>query len=126
MAARDFSEAMSTVAAPLVIAATRDVDSTPSGFTALSLTSVSLAPGLMPVRTSSCHGVMTKAEGSAVDFLSQRHRALVQIFVTPGADRSTADRFGPGDGSGRPFLPAHQAEDSMRSPGSRYQLTTDG
>ncbi|MEU9092427.1 hypothetical protein [Streptomyces sp. NPDC048428] len=122
------------MAAPLVIAATGEVDGTPWGFNALCLTSVSLDPAPMPVRiprVPRCHGVMTKAEGCAAegcagDFLSQRHRALVQIFVTPGADRFAADRFGPGEGSGRPFLLTHQAEDSMRLPGSRYQLTTDG
>jgi flavin reductase ActVB len=113
--AGDFRDAMSMVAAPLAIVATRDVDGMPWGFTASSVTSVSLDPPLVLVcvsHTSSCHGAMTKAEGFTVNFLSQRHRALARIFATTGADRFAAGEFENWEDSGQPFLP--DARVSMR------------
>lgn len=115
VAAGDFRDAMSMVAAPLAIVATRDVDGTPWGFTASSVTSVSLDPPLVLVcisHTSSCHGAMTKAEGYTVNFLSQRHRALAQVFATSGVDRFAAGGFENWEDSGYPFLP--DARVSMR------------
>jgi flavin reductase ActVB len=115
VAAGDFREAMSMVAAPLAIVATRDADGTPWGFTASSVTSVSLDPPLLLVcisHTSSCHGAMAKAEGFTVSFLSQRHRALAQTFATPGADRFAAGGFENWEDSGQPYLP--DARVSMR------------
>jgi flavin reductase ActVB len=125
VAARDYREAMSMVAAPLAIVATRDADGTPWGFTASSVTSASLNPPLMLVcisRTSSCHGAMTEAEGFTVNYLSQQHRALAQTFATSGADRFTAGGFENWEGSGEPFLP--DARVSMRCIAA--DLTTAG
>jgi flavin reductase ActVB len=108
VATGDFREAMSMVAAPLAIVATRDADGTPWGFTASSVTSVSLDPPLLLVcisHTSSCHGAMARAEGFTVSFLSQRHRALARTFATSGADRFAAGQFEDWDDSGQPYLP---------------------
>lgn len=108
-----FRDAMALLAAPLAIVTTRDAEGRRWGFTASSVTSVSLDPPLLLVglsHTSSCYGAFTDSPEFAVNVLGERHRDLARRFSTPGVDRFAGQDFASFGGQGPPYLPdAHVA-----------------
>ncbi|MEU9587102.1 flavin reductase family protein [Streptomyces werraensis] len=86
----EFREAMSFLAAPLTIVTARDAEGRLWGFTASSVTSVSLEPPLVLVgisHTSSCFGALSEATEFSINILGSEHRALARNFATSGVDR---------------------------------------
>ncbi|MFI1171886.1 flavin reductase family protein [Streptomyces melanogenes] len=86
----EFREAMSFLATPLTIVTARDTEGRPWGFTATSVTSVSLEPPLVLVgisHTSSCFRALSEAAEFSVNVLGGDQRDLAQTFATSGTDR---------------------------------------
>ncbi|PAZ17601.1 NADH:riboflavin 5'-phosphate oxidoreductase [Streptomyces sp. SA15] len=86
----EFREAMSLLAAPLTIVTARDTEGRPWGFTASSVTSVSLEPPLVLVgmsHTSSCFPALSEAAEFTINVLGSDHRDLARTFATSGVDR---------------------------------------
>ncbi|MGW0854212.1 flavin reductase family protein [Streptomyces sp. NPDC002690] len=103
----DFREAMSLLAAPLTIVTARDTVGRPWGFTASSVTSVSLDPPLVLVgmaHTSSCYPALSTAAEFTVNVLGSDHRTLARTFATSGADRFAGVRLEDWPDSQVPYL----------------------
>ncbi|MFB6819658.1 flavin reductase family protein [Streptomyces sp. NPDC056347] len=104
-----FKDAMALLAAPVSVITGRDSTGRRWGFTASSVSSVSLDPPLILVGialSSSCHAAMSSAEEFTVNVLGKRHRPIAQRFATRGVDRFEAGEFGEWEGrTALPFLP---------------------
>ncbi|MFF8619150.1 flavin reductase family protein [Streptomyces sp. NPDC015350] len=106
--AQEFRDAMALLAAPVTVITTADGDGRPRGFTASSVTSVSLDPPLVLVgvtRGSSCHRPLIEQGEFVVNVLGVRHGALARRFATTGVDRFAGGEFEAWPGSGLPYLP---------------------
>ncbi|MVO88444.1 NADH:riboflavin 5'-phosphate oxidoreductase [Streptomyces sp. p1417] len=115
--AQAFKDAMALLAAPVSVVTTVDDTGRRWGFTASSVSSVSLSPPLVMVGialTSSCHTPMSQAREFVINVLDARHRNLAQRFAARGVDRFADGDFaawqdgtgpqGPGQ-AGLPYLP---------------------
>lgn len=103
-----FRDAMALLAAPVTVITTVDGDGRPEGFTASSVTSVSLAPPLMRVGVthgSSCHRPLIDRGKFVVNVLGSRHAALAQRFATPLVDRLAGGEFETWADRDLPYLP---------------------
>ncbi|MFI9649564.1 flavin reductase family protein [Streptomyces sp. NPDC052040] len=103
----EFREAMSFLAAPLTVVTARDTDGRPWGFTASSVTSVSLDPPLLLVgmsQTSSCFGALSRAAEFSVNILGDDHRELARTFAARGVDRFSGVPLADWPGSTVPYL----------------------
>lgn len=106
--ARAFREAMAHLAAPVSVVTALDPAGRRRGFTATSVTSVSLDPPLVLVgvgRESSCHAALTGAREFAVNVLGEEHGDLARRFATHGVDRFAGSGFAAWPGTGTPYLP---------------------
>ncbi|MEU3838488.1 flavin reductase family protein [Streptomyces sp. NPDC028635] len=106
--AQAFRDAMALLAAPLTVVTVLDEAGRRRGFTASSVTSVSLDPPLVLVGvglSSSCHAVLTGAREFVVNVLGEEHRDVARRFATHGIDRFAQGGFAAWDGTGTPFLP---------------------
>lgn len=93
--AQAFKDAMALLAAPVSVVTALDRAGRRRGFTASSVTSVSLTPPLVMVGialTSSCHDALTQTGEFVINLLGEHHRPVAQRFATHGVDR-----FAPGD-----------------------------
>jgi flavin reductase ActVB len=102
-----FCEAMSLLVAPLTVVTTRDSAGRWWGFTASSVTSVSLDPPLLLLglsRTSSCRMALIESPEFVVNVLGAQHRGLARQFARPGVDRFSGWDFDTWPGSGLPYL----------------------
>ncbi|MFD9718896.1 flavin reductase family protein [Streptomyces sp. NPDC059076] len=107
MESEEFRDAMSLLAAPLTIVTARDTEGRPWGFTASSVTSVSLEPPLLLVgmsRTSSCFPALSEADEFTVNVLGEGHRELARTFATTGVDRFAGVSIGDWGDSTVPYL----------------------
>ncbi|MEW1550078.1 flavin reductase family protein [Streptomyces tsukubensis] len=103
----EFREAMSFLAAPLTIVTARDAEGCLWGFTASSVTSVSLEPPLVLVgisQTSSCFGALSEATEFSINILGGDDRDLARTFATSGADRFSGVRSADWPDSAVPYL----------------------
>lgn len=103
----EFREAMSFLAAPLTIITARDADGRLWGFTASSVTSVSLEPPLVLVgvsHTSSCFEALSAVTGFSINILGGDHRDLARTFATSGVDRFSGVRLADWPDSTVPYL----------------------
>jgi flavin reductase ActVB len=103
-----FREALSLLASPLTIVTTRDQDGNLFGFTASSVTSVSLDPPLVLVgvsHTSSCFAAVSKSPEFVINVLGGEDHDLARQFATKGADRFAGVRHEDWPDSATPFLP---------------------
>lgn len=116
--ARHFRDAMALLPAALTVVTTVDGLGRRWGFTASSVTSVSLDPPLLLVgvnRTSSCHDVLVSAPEFVVNVLGEQHRAVAAKFATHGVDRFAGEDFADWPGTNLPHLPdAHAAYRCLR------------
>ncbi|MFI2242269.1 flavin reductase family protein [Streptomyces chrestomyceticus] len=107
-----FRDALALLAAPLTVVTTHDAEGRPRGFTASSVTSVSLDPPLVLVgiaRTSSCFAAFAAAPEFVINILGAQHRDLARKFADRRADRFAGEDFAAA-GSGPPRLTgAHAA-----------------
>lgn len=102
-----FRDAMALLAAPLTIVTTLDARGRRQGFTASSVTSVSLEPPLLLVglsNTSSCRPALTEADGFVVNVLGEQHTEVAGRFAARGVDRFAEHDFGTWPGCGLPYL----------------------
>lgn len=108
-----FRDALALLAAPLTVVTTHDAEGRPRGFTASSVTSVSLDPPLVLVgiaRTSSCFAAFAAAPEFVINVLAAQHRGLARRFAARQADRFAGGDFASADGDGPPRLTdAHAA-----------------
>ncbi|MCF1472591.1 flavin reductase [Agrobacterium vitis] len=87
---RSLRDAFGAFATGVTVVTTLGPDGSPIGFTANSFTSVSLDPPLLLVclaKTSRNFEVMTKAEGFAVNILSDAQKDVSNTFARPAEDR---------------------------------------
>jgi flavin reductase (DIM6/NTAB) family NADH-FMN oxidoreductase RutF len=94
--AASFREAMAALPAGVTIVTTRDEDGTPRGFTASSVTSLSLDPPLVLVcvaKTASIHPVLANGRPFAVNVLACGQEKLADRFGGRGADRFAGGEF---------------------------------
>ncbi|MER5996047.1 flavin reductase family protein [Streptomyces viridosporus] len=107
--AQAFKDAMALLAAPVSVVTGLDTTGRRWGFTASSVTSVSLDPPLVMVGialASSCHAAMAQAGEFVVNLLGERHRPVAQRFATRGVDRFAAGDFDAWEGGAAlPYLP---------------------
>lgn len=106
--AQAFRDAMALLAAPVTVVTALDAAGRRRGFTASSVTSVSLDPPLVMVGVglaSSCHAAMTAADEFVVNVLGEEHRDVARRFATHGVDRFAQGGFAAWGGTGTPFLP---------------------
>ncbi|WP_051852826.1 flavin reductase family protein [Streptomyces aureocirculatus] len=107
--AQAFKDAMALLAAPVSVVTTVDDTGRRWGFTASSVSSVSLEPPLVMVGialTSSCHTPMSQAHEFVINVLDARHRHLAQRFAARGVDRFADGDFAAWqDGAGQAGLP---------------------
>ncbi|MDN0197957.1 flavin reductase family protein [Streptomyces sp. S.PNR 29] len=107
--AQAFKDAMALLAAPVSVVTGLDTAGRRWGFTASSVSSVSLDPPLVMVGialTSSCHAAMAQAGEFVVNLLGEHHRSLAQRFATSGVDRFAQGGFGAWEGQAAlPYLP---------------------
>ncbi|MES9592722.1 flavin reductase family protein [Streptomyces sp. NPDC094045] len=106
--AREFRDAMALLAAPVTIITTVDGDGCRRGFTASSVTSVSLDPPLVLVgvtRGSSCHRPLLARGEFVVNVLGDRHGPLARRFAAAGADRFAGGEFESWPSGDLPYLP---------------------
>ncbi|GGU41919.1 flavin reductase family protein [Streptomyces violascens] len=102
-----FREAMSHLAAPLTVVTTRDGQGRRRGFTASSVTSVSLDPPLVLVglsNGSSCREALLGAGEFIVNVLGEQHRGVATAFAEHGADRFQGLAFDTWPGTELPYL----------------------
>ena len=86
----DYREAMARFATGVTIVTTADSDGRWWGFTASSLSSLSVDPPLILVclaRSARCHPAFTSATGFRVNILGPEHEALAARFGTKRADK---------------------------------------
>jgi flavin reductase ActVB len=108
LSADAFKEAMSLLAAPLTIVTTSDAGGRRWGFTASSVSSVSLDPPLMLVgvaNESSCRQALEDAGEFLVNVLGEQHRGVARAFASRGVDRFAGLDFSTWPGSALPVLP---------------------
>lgn len=89
-----------------VCVVTTEVDGQRYGFTANSVTSVSMDPPLISVclaDTADVHPAFSQAESVAVNVLAADQHPVAQAFATAGVDRFAAARFSSGE-LGPPLL----------------------
>ncbi|WAU81161.1 flavin reductase family protein [Streptomyces sp. Qhu-G9] len=89
-----------------VCVVTTEVDGQRYGFTANSVTSVSMDPPLISVclaDTADVHPAFSQAESVAVNVLASDQHPVAQAFATAGVDRFASARFSPGE-LGPPLL----------------------
>ncbi|MFH8658180.1 flavin reductase family protein [Streptomyces afghaniensis] len=89
-----------------VCVVTTEVDGKRYGFTANSVTSVSMDPPLISVclaDTADVHPAFSQAESVAVNVLAADQSAVAMAFASPGVDRFAAAHFSPGE-LGPPLL----------------------
>ncbi|WP_412076211.1 flavin reductase family protein [Streptomyces xanthophaeus] len=113
-----FRDAMALLPAALTVVTTVDGLGRRWGFTASSVTSVSLGPPLLMVgvgRTSSCHEALVNAPEFVVNVLGGQHRDLAAKFAAHGVDRFAGEEFAHWPGTSLPVLPdAHAAYRCLR------------
>jgi flavin reductase ActVB len=98
---------MSLLAAPLTIVTTSDTAGRRWGFTASSVSSVSLDPPLVLVslsNNSSCRRALTETREFLINVLGEQHRDVARTFARRGIDRFAGYDFGIWTGSQLPFL----------------------
>ncbi|QNS09230.1 flavin reductase family protein [Streptomyces xanthii] len=106
--AQSFRDAMAQLAAPVSVITALDPDGRRRGFTASSVSSVSLDPPLIlagVALTSSCHATLTTTPEFVVNVLGAQHRDLARRFATQDVDRFAGGGFDAWEGSGTPYLP---------------------
>ncbi|MEU6161621.1 flavin reductase family protein [Streptomyces sp. NPDC047130] len=106
--AREFRDAMALLAAPVTIVTALGPDGRPTGFTASSVTSVSLTPPLILLgvtRDSRSHRPLLEAGAFTVNVLARHHDRLARRFAEPHADRFAGGEFRAWPGGGAPYLP---------------------
>ncbi|MEU9443061.1 flavin reductase family protein [Streptomyces sp. NPDC048304] len=106
--AQQFREAMALLAAPVTIVTTVGADGSRRGFTASSVTSVSLAPPLVLVgvtRGAGCHQPLLESGEFVINVLGRHHAALARRFAADHADRFAGGEFEAWPGTGLPYLP---------------------
>jgi flavin reductase ActVB len=106
--AQTFRDAMALLPAPLTVVTTVDNTGRRWGFTASSVSSVSLDPPLLLVsvaRTSSCHPAVTSGRDYVINVLGGQHRELAARFATSGVNRFAGGEFASWPGSLLPYLP---------------------
>ena len=104
-----FREAMSLVAAPIAVVTTTDGTGRRWGFTASSLTSVSMNPPLALVgigHTSSCHAALTSAQEFVINVLGSEDGSLARKFSTSGVDRFADTDLVTWPGTSLPLVPS--------------------
>jgi flavin reductase ActVB len=104
-----FREAMSLVAAPIAVVTTTDGTGRRWGFTASSLTSVSMNPPLVLVgigHTSSCHRALTAAPEFVINVLGSADGEVARTFATSGVDRFADTGLVTWPGTELPLLPS--------------------
>jgi flavin reductase ActVB len=104
-----FREAMSLVAAPIAVVTTTDGDGRRWGFTASSLTSVSMNPPLVLVgigHTSSCHAALTSAPEFVINVLGAEDSEVARKFATSGVDRFADTGLVTWPGTSLPLVPS--------------------
>jgi flavin reductase ActVB len=102
-----FKEAMSLLAAHLTVVTARDTGGRAWGFTASSVTSVSLDPPLVSVgisHTSSCHPALSAASEFVVNVLGHDHQDLARRFAAKDTDRFAGANHDNWPGSATPLL----------------------
>lgn len=102
-----FREAMSRLASPLTVITARDQENKLRGFTATSVTSMSLEPPLICFgvsHTSSCFNAMTDAEEFTVNILGVGQNELASKFAESGVDRFIGVRTEYWKRTGTPYL----------------------
>ncbi|MCL6739222.1 flavin reductase family protein [Streptomyces neyagawaensis] len=102
-----FREAMSLIASPITVVTMRDQKNNPRGFTASSVTSLSLEPPLLLVgvsHTSSCFTVASGATDLMVNILGADQGDLAMRFAASGVDRFAGVRIEHWKDLGIPFL----------------------
>ncbi|MEU8181977.1 flavin reductase family protein [Micromonospora sp. NPDC049044] len=102
-----FRDAMALLAAPITVVTFSDHTGRRWGFTASSVTSVSLDPPLITVgvaHASSCYRALAVAPEFVVNVLSDRHRAVATRFAARGLDRFAEGGFVRWPGSMLPCL----------------------
>jgi len=85
-----FRNAMATLAAPVSVVTCFDVDGTPRGLTASTVTPLSMDPPLLLVcvsRAASVHSALVDAPWFRVNVLGPGNEAIAQQFAGPSADR---------------------------------------
>lgn len=85
---------------------TAEVDGARYGFTANSVTSVSMSPALVLVclaDTAECHDAFLVAESASINILATDQAHLSKVFATRGADKFAAADF-PAGPTGAPVL----------------------
>jgi flavin reductase ActVB len=110
--AQTFRDAMALLAAPLTVVTTVDEVGRPWGFTASSVTSVSLDPPLVLVsvaRTSSCYAAVTSGRDFVINVLGDEHRDVAARFAASGVDRFAGAGFATWPGTLLPYLPGANA-----------------
>ncbi|WP_308406340.1 flavin reductase family protein [Streptomyces sp. AC602_WCS936] len=106
--AQAFREAMAHLAAPVSVVTALDPAGRRRGFTATSVTSVSLDPPMVLVgvgHRSSCHAALTGAREFTVNVLGAEHDELARRFAAHGIDRFAGTGFAAWPGTGAPYLP---------------------
>ncbi|MEU0677527.1 flavin reductase family protein [Streptomyces sp. NPDC006172] len=107
-AAQSFRDAMAQLTAPVSVITALDPDGRWRGFTASSVSSVSLDPPLVlagVALTSSCHATLTTSAEFVVNVLGARHQDVARRFAARDVDRFAGGEFAPWEGSGTPYLP---------------------
>ncbi|HZM76904.1 MAG TPA: flavin reductase family protein [Candidatus Limnocylindrales bacterium] len=106
VSAAEFRDAMAVLAAPVAIATTRYAGRD-FGFTASTVTAMSLDPPLISVaidRSNGCHEPFVRAGEFVVSVLTERHRALAARFAQRGADKFAGGGTGTFPGSQLPAI----------------------
>ncbi|MGW0932734.1 flavin reductase family protein [Streptomyces sp. NPDC002644] len=99
---------MALLAAPVTVVTALGPDGRPTGFTASSVTSVSLTPPLVLLgvtRGSRSHQPLLEAGEFTVNVLAQHHDRLARRFADPHADRFAGGEFRAWPGGGPLYLP---------------------
>lgn len=102
-----FRDAMALLVAPVTVVAMQDDRGRRWGFTASSVTSVSLTPPLLLVglsHSSSCRPALLGTTDFTVNVLGAQHREVARRFATRGVDRFAGGEFGTWPGYELPCL----------------------
>ena len=103
-----FKETMSRLASGVTIITTRSGQDRPSGFTATSFSSLSLAPPQVLFclgHEANCHADFVRARGFAVNVLSAAQESLSQHFASKAEDKFDQLNWQPSPRHGYPLLP---------------------
>lgn len=102
-----FSRVMGSFASGVTVVTVMGQDSTPRGFTASAVSSLSLEPMMLLVcvdERSSSLQTIKEAGKFAVNILSNRQQDVAQQFARPGNQRFKGLRWKPGAATGAPVI----------------------